>query len=606
MLSVIGNEITQGGKRNGANMALLPISHPDILEFISAKEVDGSLFNFNFSVAISDSVMKGVERGDENPIFESLVDHAWANGEPGVLFPDTVNAANSTPKLGLLLGVNPCGEMPLYTFESCALGSINLLNFFKPPTEPWSGPHEDWVKVSIDWDRFQDTIRTAVRFLDNGIDVNLFPLPQITEASRRLRKIGLGVMGFADLLLRLKIPYGSPHSIDLARVLARTLTETAIYVSQQLAIERGNFPAWKESRYAEEPFATPMRNALCTTIAPTGSISMIANVSPGIEPVYAYEWTKTVMEGTKLEYSHPFYKEHKDEEDYAGVFVSAHDVTPTEHIEMQAAWQEFIHNAISKTANMPETATREDVKAAYILAWKLGCKGLTVYRDGSRSGQVYEKVEEKITEVEQAALEGDADARAGRFVPEAEVFPEESPDVELEGRPRYTVGVTGHFPTGCGTLHLTVNEYPTDTPFELYATMGHSGGCAISMLEAIGRLISMALTNGEPIEDIVHHLKGISCPMKCYDDGKLNLSCSDVIARMLTENPGVEQVFHSYKKVEPWQAPTNGKKKAVLEALAMPEKMRTGGGICFMCGQDSIVFQDGCKSCTSCGESFCG
>ncbi|GKS57875.1 hypothetical protein YTPLAS18_14020 [Nitrospira sp.] len=410
--------IKQGGTRRGANMGILRVDHPDILEFIEAKRRAHELTNFNISVGVTDAFMRAVERNGLYPlinphtrkavrrvpaqsVFEHLVESAWLSGEPGVVFLDTVNRAQPTPSLGPIESTNPCGEQPLLPYESCVLGSINVAKFVTGPPG-----HR-----GLDHDRLASVIPDAVRFLDDVIDMNRYPLPQIEALTRRNRKIGLGVMGFADLLLQMDVPYDTDEAIRIGEGLMHFLQMQAYAASENLAQERGTFPNFHRSRL--KPQGHRRRNATVTTIAPTGTISIIADCSPGIEPLYGVSFARTVMEDVHLVTVHPEFVRrsraagiYSDEllrqvaanasiqhlgqipADLRRLFVTAHDVSPEYHVRMQAAFQKHSDSGVSKTINMPHTATVQDVADAYRLAYRLGCKGLTVFRDGSRETQV--------------------------------------------------------------------------------------------------------------------------------------------------------------------------------------------------------------------------
>jgi len=411
--------IKQGGTRRGANMGILRIDHPDILDFIALKQTPTEMTNFNLSVGVTDSFMQALARRRTytliNPhtnkptrrlpaqlIFDRLVEAAWASGEPGLVFLDTINRANPTPRLGTIESTNPCGEQPLLPYESCTLGSINVANFItRRDAQP-----------SIDFVRLADTISLAVRFLDNVIDRNRFPLPQIDRMTKQTRKIGLGIMGFADLLIALNIPYNSETAIHTATTLMDFFQCRAHLASAELASERGVFPAYRGSRL--QPRHQQHRNATVTTIAPTGSISLIADCSPGIEPIYGVQEVRRVMDGVTLTSIHPAFArrvrvlgldlaslqpdlaahpsiQHLTHipEELRRLFVTAHDVSPEHHVRMQAVFQRYSDSGVSKTVNLPATATQAEVAAAFLLAYRLGCKGLTVFRMGSREGQVF-------------------------------------------------------------------------------------------------------------------------------------------------------------------------------------------------------------------------
>jgi len=406
--------IKQGGKRRGANMGILRIDHPDILDFITMKSDMVTLTNFNISVAITDKFMEALEKGTEyelcNPrngqpirtlparhVFDLILDMAWKNGDPGVIFIDTMNKADKIPHTGPIESTNPCGEQPLKAYESCNLGSVNLNKIV--------------AGDDIDWDKFREIIHTSVHFLDNVIDMNNFPIPKIAEVSRNSRKIGLGIMGFADLLYRLDIPYNSEEGMKMTEKILGFMRDEAENKSVELAEKRGVFPTWKGSSYEKK--GIKIRNACQTTIAPTGTIGMIAEASGGIEPNFAISYIKNVMDGTELIYTNKYFEKVAREkgfysedlmreiarlgsiQDIEGipestkkVFVTAQDITPEWHVEIQGLAQKYIDSAVSKTVNFPHYATTKDIEKSYIMAYKMGCKGITVYRDGSRDNQV--------------------------------------------------------------------------------------------------------------------------------------------------------------------------------------------------------------------------
>lgn len=415
------NVIKQGGKRRGANMGVLHIWHPDIEDFIGVKQTPGVLENFNISVGVDDAFMKAVEKDDEyallNPrtrepmrrinargLFKLIAYSAWKSAEPGVLFMDTINKANPTPKYPIV-ATNPCGEVPMPDYESCNLGSVNLSKFVELD---WS--KGEWKK-KIKWDRLRYVVRLAIQFLDNVVELNNYPLPQIRDMSLKHRRVGLGVMGFSRMLFKMGVKYDSPQGFEVGETIMKFITDEARKMSHELGRARGSFPGFAESTWAEKYDA--MRNATVTSIAPTGTISMISETSSGIEPTFALAYIKNVMDGTKLFYSDDVFehvlkvrglysaetmkkiitkgslKEIEEiPKDIKDIFVVAYDISTEDHIRMQAAFQKHTDLAVSKTINMPATASVEDVENAYLLAWKLGCKGVTVYRDKSRSEQV--------------------------------------------------------------------------------------------------------------------------------------------------------------------------------------------------------------------------
>tara|TARA_B100000519_G_C14222108_1_gene428068 strand:- start:282 stop:1730 length:1449 start_codon:yes stop_codon:yes gene_type:complete len=434
--------ITQGGKRDGANMAVMSIYHPDILDFIDCKKVEGEIHNFNISVGVDSNFMKAVEGNMDynliNPksnevvgklnareVFTKIVDGAWNNGEPGMIFLDQVNKDNHvTEQYGEMIATNPCGEQPLLGNESCNLGSINLARFYKNAKKASTF---GW-REKIDWLQLEDVTRTSVHFLDNVIDANKYATPEIEEMTKSTRKIGLGVMGFADLLIQMHIPYNSETAREIGAELMTKIREWSDDESLELAKVRGTFPAWDKSNYDKETEA--YRNHCRLTVAPTGTISMIADTSSGIEPTFALAWKKqNILEGKTLNYVNKYFEADaikygfysEDLMDYLAeggslesvpnvpdwvkeVYATAPDISPEDHVLMQSAFQEAVDSGISKTINFANSATKEDVENAYMLAWKEGCKGITVYRAGSREKEVLVKGNKETAE--QPTLDG--------------------------------------------------------------------------------------------------------------------------------------------------------------------------------------------------------
>jgi len=564
--------IKQGGTRRGANMGILRVDHPDIEKFVSCKTDNERMTNFNISVAVTDSFMQAVEKGEDyslvNPrtgervarrsaraVFDGIVQSAWLNGEPGVIFIDAMNRGNPTPHIGTIESTNPCGEQPLLPYESCNLASLNLFHMVH--------------NGQIDYGHLKEVVWEAVHFLDNVIEVNKYPLPMIEELTTANRKIGLGVMGFADMLAALEIPYNSDEAVQTAEEVMSFIQRESKAASACLAQERGNFPNYKGSVYdrPETPF---MRNSTTTTIAPTGTISIIAGCSSGIEPVFAISFVRKVMDNDELVEAHPlfqkvarergFYSEDLmkriaqkgsiqdfDEipEDMRRVFVISHDVTPEWHIRIQAAFQKHTDNAVSKTINFPNDATVEEVKNAYLTAFKMGCKGLTIYRDGSRDVQVL-NIQRRP----------------------------EYPQVEPRPRPDTTWGTTERANTGCGKMYVTINK--DDYGYcEVFAQIGKAGGCAYSHIEATSRLISLALRSGVKMDAIIRQLMGIRCPSPVWQNGEQVVSCSDAIAKVLNRH-------------------------ADTQIASLADEM----GACPDCGA-SVEHEGGCIVCRSCGFSRC-
>ncbi|MCJ2563110.1 MAG: vitamin B12-dependent ribonucleotide reductase [Candidatus Thermoplasmatota archaeon] len=591
--------VKQGGTRRGANMAILRVDHPDILQFITSKRDNTAITNFNISVGLTEDFMDALQKDGEyeliNPrdrkvsgkmkakeIFDLIVDMAWTNGEPGIIFLDRLNEGNPTPELGVIESTNPCGEQPLLPYESCNLGSINLSRMV--------------VNGGIDWGKLKDTVHKAVHFLDNVIDMNSYPLETIEEMTQGNRKIGLGVMGFADLLIMLGIRYDSQEATDVAEKAMSFVETESRKASVELARTRGVFPNFTGSIF-DVPGGERVRNATTTTIAPTGTISIIAGCSGGIEPLFAVSFIRTVMDDDKLIEVNPLFKERAMKEGFYSeelmkriadrgsvhgmddvpdhiqkLFVTAHDVSPEWHIGMQAAFQRHTHNAVSKTVNFPNSATREDISRVYRLAYDLGCKGVTVYRDGSRDAQVL------------------STGQTTKSKEEAERKLHPRP------RPSITMGSTIKMRTGCGTLYVTINEDEHGV-CEVFSQMGKSGGCAMSQSEAVARLISLALRSGVRVEPLIRQIKGIRCPSPLMGKGGIILSCPDAVGKALERYMKRKQALEAGEPLE---------EATTLDRFA-PEPIFSGNvvGVCPDCGA-ALVHEGGCMVCRSCGYSKCG
>ncbi len=613
--------IKQGGTRRGANMGILRVDHPDIMNFIVCKEDNSKLNNFNISVSLTEDFMKAVEADGEyevlNPrnmavqqklkarsVFNKIVDMAWKNGDPGIIFIDRMNHDNPTPHIGRIESTNPCGEQPLLPYESCNLGSINLSRMLKKKGKAngTAGGYE------IDWTKIGETVKKSVHFLDNVIDMNRYPIPQIEKVTKSNRKIGLGVMGFADMLIMLGIPYNSEEAIEAADKVMGFIREKGREASLELSEERGAFPNFKGSVF--DGRFKGMRNATVTTIAPTGTISIISGCSSGIEPLFALAFTRNVMEGTELLEVNPLLETVAKERgfddseimkkvasegtlhDVAGVpedirrlFVTAHDITPEWHIKMQAAFQRHTDNAVSKTVNFPNGATVEDVAEVYIMAYTLGCKGVTVYRDGSREVQVLnkgsEKGSEKAAKAEEAALT--------------------QPSASLKPKPRGEVafGVTRKIKTGCGNLYVTINEDEEGRPFEIFTQIGKAGGCVASQCEAIGRMASLVLRSGIQPEEIVKQTRGISCHLPVGFGGGRVMSCSDAMAQAMEWYLGLKRSTGGRVSLSSSRFLENSK----LDFTLAPEILKRGA--CPDCG-GTVEHADGCVVCRGCGYTECG
>jgi ribonucleoside-diphosphate reductase alpha chain len=590
--------IKQGGTRRGANMAILRVDHPDIMDFITCKEDNDKLNNFNISVGITEDFMQAVANNSDfkllNPrtkelveelnarkVFDKIAEMAWKNGEPGIVFLDRLNRDNPTPKLGEIESTNPCGEQPLLPYESCNLGSINLSKMVK------SG--------DIDWPKLEKTVKTAVHFLDNVITMNKFPLDKIREMTEANRKIGLGVMGFADMLIKLGISYNSNEAIETAEKVMSFIQKKARNVSAELADLRGSFPTFEDSIY-NVPGQRKLRNATTTTIAPTGSIGIIAGCSGGIEPLFAISYVRAnVLNDEQLVTVNPMFEKVAKElgffseelmmkiakkgsirgmeevpKEVQEFFVCAHDITPEWHIRMQAAFQKYVDNAVSKTVNFPHSATTKDIKKVYELAYELGCKGVTVYRDGSRDKQVLNigSVKGKV-----------------------------QPVIKPRPRPPMMQGTTMRVETGCGKLYVTINEDDQGL-FEIFAQMGKSGGCAMSQSEAISRLISLALRAGVDTDAILKQLRGIRCPAPLLAKGGVVLSCPDAMSKAIDKHIKRKRDIGEEDIIE---------KATTLDNFIDKSDGRNVVGVCPDCG-GPLIFEEGCSKCLNpgCGYTKCG
>jgi len=579
--------IKQGGMRRGANMGILNVDHPDIMEFITAKENSSNLTNFNLSVAVTSKFMDAVEASSDyeliNPrtgevvgklnakeVFDKMVDVAWRTGDPGIVFIDRINQDNPTPQLGKIESTNPCGEQPLLPYESCNLGSINLARMLRQINGT----------TDIDYVKLDKTVRLAIRFLDNVIDVNKFPLAEIEKMTKKSRKIGLGVMGFADMLIKLGVPYNSEEALNIATDLMRFIDETAMNASVGLAQERGVFPAFSGSIY-DTPGGPKVRNASRTTIAPTGTLSLIAGCSSGIEPVFALSYFHNIIDEQLIEVN-PYFDEVARKEGFysddlmqklaAGaklheidgipdnvkqLFVTAHEISPEWHVRMQAAFQRSTNNAVSKTVNFPREATKEDIADVYIMAYKEGLKGITIYRDRSRDTQVL------VTGKETEKVEGIG--------------------LSPRKRSKVTSGITERVTTGCGYIYVTVNSDEQGI-CEVFSSLGKAGGCASAQLEATSRLISLALRSGIDVASVARQLRGIRCPSIAWEEGKSVLSCADAIASVLEKHISGDN-----------------ESKPRLQDYGLAKNL---AGQCPDCG-NILVFQEGCFICPTCGYTRC-
>ena len=616
--------VKQGGTRRGANMGILRVDHPDILEFITCKNDTKEITNFNISVGLTEAFMEAAESGSEyelvdpasrrvtgrlnaREVFEAIVRSAWQTGEPGILFLDRLNKDNPCPGQGEIESTNPCGEQPLLPYEACNLGSINLVRHLRR-TE---------TGYVLDRAKLEQTIRTAVHFLDNVIEVNQYPLPEIDAMTKKTRKIGLGVMGFADMLLYLGIPYDSDEGVAMASQVMELVQTIGHQESQRLAQVRGPFPLFAESVYRD---GAPIRNATVTTIAPTGTLSIIAGVSSGVEPVFAYAYYRNVMDNTHLIETNQILKDkltelglYSDElmrqiiehgslahvegipEAVKRVFVCAHDVSPIWHVKMQAAFQQFTDNAVSKTVNFPNSATQEEVAEVYRLAYELGCKGTTIYRDGSRDEQVLNigvdkaKQETALPDHVEKLLESGCDSTACLL---------RSGSIKPRPRPDVTMGYTEKVKIGCGNLYITVN-YDEQGVCEVFTNTGRAGGCP-SQSEATARLMSVALRAGVDSDELIRQLKGIRCPSTIRQQGMAVTSCPDAIAK------AIEKVMQASKtnQIPPCPPPMGAGRKGRPAPDMTPAESKLAK-YCPECGAQ-LEHEGGCVTCRNCGYSKCG
>lgn len=602
-------QIKQGGARRGANMGMLRVDHPDILEFIHCKD-EGGMTNFNISVAVTDRFMEALAADKEyelispkngevvkklpaQMIWNEIAAGAWKTGDPGMIFIDKINKSLANPirsKGWEVEATNPCGEQPLYPFDACNLGSVFLKYYVKDK--------------QVEWKKLGETVKTAVRMLDNVIEMNPFPLPQIAETVRNIRRIGLGVGGWADMLVLLGIPYDSEEALQLAEKLMKFINDEGHKASQELAKERGAFPMWKESIYAK---FKPIRNSTVTTIAPTGSIGILAANSGGIEPMFAVAYQHVVKsENRTLTFVNPdfermarergFYTEELAEkiakhgtvrlmeeipEDVRKIFGTAHEITPEWHVKMQAAFQKYTDNAVSKTVNLVHDATVEDIKKAYMLAWKTGCRGITVFRDGCKGEQVLnlgvkkEEIQKEKVEIRNEPV--------------------------IRPRPVKVEGATYRIDSPLGAAFITVNHDEEGNPFEVFVIIGKAGSEVAAMAEALGRLISTTLRFGnhlpakERAREIMEQLQGIGGGRSVGFGPNKVKSLPDAVARAL----GMHFGLIGYQA----EQTTNPKSQTSIEQMELPVIKKKD--LCPRCGEATLVFEEGCKKCYGCGYSEC-
>jgi ribonucleoside-diphosphate reductase alpha chain len=663
--------VKQGGTRRGANMGILRVDHPDILEFIACKEDLTQVVNFNISVAVTAKFISALRAGesydlvdpvsksvtgqlDAKMVWDRMIEGAWRTGEPGCFYIDEANRFNPVPHLGLYEATNPCGEQPLLPYDVCNLGSINVGYYV--------------ANGRMDWDAFKRDIHLSTHFLDNIIDVNKYPLPEIDSLSKRIRRIGLGIMGFADMLVRLAIPYDSPEGVEMGRKVMEFLDVESKRESERLANERGPFPEWARSiwgpdetcaRDAEGKRVRPMqmlRNCNVTTVAPTGTISIIAGCSSGLEPLFAVAFMRNQAGVMMPDVNEDFVEIAKREGWYSDalvekiartglvehqeiparwqrVFVTANQISPEWHIRMQAAFQKHCDSAISKTTNFAHTATQDDVRTIYELAYQLGCKGVTVYRDGSRDNQV---LSTGATEHAAAARDGSADskrelgelhgtlAEANAEIERLKRALYESEAENLQRRAKRSrpdklrsTSIRKETPLGVMFVHITEDD--RGQPFEVFVTLGKAGGAAMADAEAVGRLISLALRSGIPLMQIHRQLRGISSDRAVGLGPNKVLSMPDAIGLALEEwfrdKQGVQQELLGD------QTPIVGGTVPAREQITVTstpanqiqmtfESANGGGsesfiGTCPDCGSQ-LEFAEGCVKCHVCGFSECG
>ena len=636
LYSAVGATLTQGAFRLGAHMGQIRDSHPDIREFIHCKDNDDTLQNFNISVQITDEFMRAVEsdeewalinprdegRGPVNSIVETIsarelwneiAESAWKTGDPGVVFIDRVWETAPNPQMGRIETSNPCGEEFLENYGNCCLGSINLDIHVKDR--------------EFDWETLEDTVRTSVRFLDDVININTFPLPRLRKVNLATRRIGLGVMGWADALVRMGLPYDSQEALDLADELGGFIQRVAWDESARLAEDRGPFPEYERSALKQRGMP-PVRNSSIVTIAPTGTISRIAGCSSGIEPHFALAWWSNVLwkdhEGTSSRLlDAPIsitesLKEHlgddgsvrsvleriMDDPESAESVLTEHGlnpsvyrtsmaISPEAHVRMQAAWQKHVTNSVSKTINLPNSATVDEVREAYELAWKTGCKAVTVYRDGSKSMQVLETGSD-------AEREDDTSETISSMI----MIP--------RARPVSVKGVTDLVRTGHGNMYVNITFDDNGKPFEVFTTLGKAGGCDSANLEAVARLVSLALRSGIDPDEIIHHLQGITC-CPAWDGGTLIRSAPDAMSHVLANHLGASH--------EAIAGPSEEQTAAAVQPGLFPSTRRTNGHtggnsngngnsqipVAVRCPKCSgrLIPQEGCLNCLDCGYSKC-
>ncbi len=631
LYSAVGATLTQGAFRLGAHMGQLSVRHPDVLEFIHAKDDDASLQNFNISVQVTDDFMQAVEADADwdlispkdgrvtetvkaRDLWVDICNSAWKTGDPGLVFMDRVWETQPNPQLGLIETSNPCGEEFLENYGNCCLGSIDLAKHLTPD------------KTGFDWTALEDTVRTAVRFLDDVIEINTFPLAELREMNLKTRRIGLGIMGWADALVDLTTPYDSEQALDLARKVGRFIRETAWSESEKLAAQRGPFPEYENSRLKEQGMP-PVRHSSVTTIAPTGTISRLADCSSGIEPHFALAWWSNILwedhDGTStrfLDAPLPVRRALIDDvgedtaeetlaqlandpawrDDVVTDLISNHGVRtamaidPDWHVQMQAAWQDNTTNSVSKTINLANDATVEDIAKAFWDAWTTKCKAITVYRDGSKSMQVLE---------------------TGASGGEEEAEPSEIQRVPRQ-RPQSLESITDRIRTGHGNLYVTIT-FEDGRPFEVFTNLGKAGSSDAAYLEAVSRLASLALRSGVGVEQVIDQLRGIT-DAPTWDEGQQVLSAPDAVALALLRHarPVDEERDEMAKRAreafgEKFDLSELGEihPEAVVQSQLFPgaQASTPRAGTQPQCPDcyGTLIFSEGCMMCLACGYSKC-
>lgn len=665
--------IKQGGTRRGANMGILRIDHPDILDFISSKKDTAKLNNFNISVAITEDFMNHAIKNEDYPlinprnnetvkylnakdVFNLIVESAWSSGEPGIIFIDRINKLNPIPKAGKIEATNPCGEQPLVAYESCNLGSINLGKFTKKNKDKFdiksslkklnekSDDSLPYYLNLIDFEALKKTVHTAVHFLDNVIDKNHYPIEKIRRMTLANRKIGLGIMGYAGTLIKLGIPYNSELALKVAEKIMGFIDNESKLKSEELGTVRGSFPNFEGSIWKEKGYKA-MRNGTTTTIAPTGTISIIASASSGIEPLFALAYERHVLDNQTLIETDKNFKNilgslniysnelidfvvkngnlghsYKDlpphllnSETYeylSRIFITSHDITPKWHVMLQAAFQKYTDNAVSKTVNFPNSAKKEDIKEVYTMAYNLNLKGITVYRDGSREQVLTISTpstasKQYICPVCGSSVSEPIDIKqvvSGKSNMSGSLNKEVSKEIEPRKRPDIIHGITIKTTTGCGPLYVTINYDENGRPFEIFNSIGKSGGCAQSQTESTGRMVSLALRSGIGTEEIINQLKGIRCNIPYGFGANTIYSCADAIGKALEksllESIGLQDSIH---KQNPNEATHKHEKNSRNDTYQVQER-----GACPMCGGSNLKHAEGCTVCLDCGYSDCG